>query len=848
MTKTEQQLKQKTGKQLVTQDQIDLWEAMADPDNPIDSWDASTNTPNATSVLLAANDTLYVEKGGASTVTGKSETFAEGDRLKRMKSGALKRIPYNYTAIQALLGQGLTSLSTKTDLINLLLSGPVTENLTASLNYLRYTSDSASSGNVPTIVQSQINPARLSIKGYTDSTAYQFVTYFDSGLSAAKKVVSVTLDASVLAMASVSPNQPAIGIAFGTLAAPVGYLYRGNGIIQKSTKYATVNQVDLGPDYAYSINDSVKVELSLTQAGSYQIRVQKNGGAWSQSVAVSEAITGNFLLVNRGSMDYQCSLSRLLTSQAKAEMYTESYTSKSIADNLSPFTLRLNATETAQAYDRDYLNLMYPLSNAVNLIQITPSSTYSYSVNSAGNGSYQLFESWWFAKTPKPINSAGYFVFKNKTANGTLNGNARFIVIHKRGSTNTVVLDKTVENADLLKYNTEGFSGNVADYELKLKFNQTVNLAEGDMIYTWLYIAGAMTHFTSSNNALLATGEWNDGTYCYRRAVTATNPVVPSAIPATPAGLVTYNPIHFYFEGNQLELSRLKKVEDRLDALERTKITGSTDITFQITVGGKVCDARLITANNYTYKGKPGRLMIIAHGNGQNKNNIPSSVAMDHFKANGISIAIINTQDQSVAPYTTNATGWGNEIVQQRLIALYEYVMANYNFEKSVILAGQSMGGLAMGNLAYTMPFPILFCLSIGGVPSLKAMFLNGGENRKAGIRAAFGMATDGSQDHLLDTFIQGYDWFSKGMLEVGGTKFKTFGPRLYIFAGMNDVTFTNDFGGTAKYMELKNAINQAGGFCHYEEFSDLYHADATLYEKAIAAGVFTKELGIPKP
>jgi hypothetical protein len=106
-------------------------------------------------------------------------------------------------------------------------------------------------------------------------------------------------------------------------------------------------------------------------------------------------------------------------------------------------------------------------------------------------------------------------------------------------------------------------------------------------------------------------------------------------------------------------------------------------------------------------------------------------------------------------------------------------------------------------------------------------------------------MAADGSQDAQLTNFTQGYDWFSKGTVDVAGTKWKDLGPHLYIFAGM-DATFTSEFGGTDKYTELKDAINRTGGYCFYQEKSGVGHDDNSLFDDAITAGVFLKEMGIP--
>ena len=274
----------------------------------------------------------------------------------------------------------------------------------------------------------------------------------------------------------------------------------------------------------------------------------------------------------------------------------------------------------------------------------------------------------------------------------------------------------------------------------------------------------------------------------------------------------------------------------------KIKQVGAADTTFQI--GG--INARVVTSTGYDSEGTPDTLMIVCHGNGQMYSNAdPSSTAKSFFAANKISWAVIQIQDQSSAPYNTNAVGWGNEITIQRVIALYHYLQEKYNFYKDVILSGQSMGGLTVGHLAHTMPFPIRFCLGIGPVPGLKYIFDNGGSTRKQAIRAAYGMAADGSDDANLQQFIQGYDWYSKGAFEISGTRYKLFPPHLYAAWGNGDSTFTTDFGGTAFCSGLINSINAAGGKATYGEVSSVTHADPSVYDKHISDGVFLKEMGI---
>jgi pimeloyl-ACP methyl ester carboxylesterase len=283
-------------------------------------------------------------------------------------------------------------------------------------------------------------------------------------------------------------------------------------------------------------------------------------------------------------------------------------------------------------------------------------------------------------------------------------------------------------------------------------------------------------------------------------------------------------------------LTRLDEVNHLAD------VTGA--IESAVTINGVA--ATVNTSTGYTKSGTPDTLMIICHGNGQNQTTVrPGATFRNWIKANKISYATIQMQDQVSTPFTSNASGWGNEVCLRRVVDLYHYCMRHYNFHPEIILCGRSMGGLTMGHLAYTKPFPIKFLLGIGPVPSLNFIFNAGNASRKPPIRNAFGMAADGSQDAQLTNFTQGYDWFSKGTVDVAGTKWKDLGPHLYIFAGM-DATFTSEFGGTDKYTELKDAINRTGGYCFYQEKSGVGHDDNSLFDDAITAGVFLKEMGIP--
>lgn len=255
-------------------------------------------------------------------------------------------------------------------------------------------------------------------------------------------------------------------------------------------------------------------------------------------------------------------------------------------------------------------------------------------------------------------------------------------------------------------------------------------------------------------------------------------------------------------------------------------------------------NSRIVTPTAYSSTGEKSKLMMHLHGNGQDYTAAGSTNYKNYCKDNNIAVITTQGQDETVAPFTTNASGWGNTVQIERYLKLYDYIQSNFNVTNTVILSCASMGGLVAGHFAYTKPFPISLCLFGGPVPDLSYMFLNGGATREAAIRNSYGMASNGSEDAQLETFIQGYDWFDMGRIDVSGTFYKTGFPRIYLYVGNNDGTFTNDFGGTAKFNEITDAIENAGGFLEYKEVVDT-HAGDLVFDLFISDGVIAIELGI---
>jgi len=248
-------------------------------------------------------------------------------------------------------------------------------------------------------------------------------------------------------------------------------------------------------------------------------------------------------------------------------------------------------------------------------------------------------------------------------------------------------------------------------------------------------------------------------------------------------------------------------------------------------VGG--INARVVTSDGYGF----GRdtLIVLCHGNTKNYTYAPNNAFKEWARANRVSYACISLQEGGT-------TGWGNDVSRNRVVALYQYLMERYKFHPSVVLAGDSMGGLVMGQLAYYKPFPIRLCLGIGPVPSLNYIFANAPARRGA-IRSAFGMAADGTDDSRAAEFFSGYDWFNMGISE--GVPNRKFGfPRMHLYAGSGDSTYSVDFGGDLNYPILRDSLRAAGGFCNLTIVPGVSHDNDVLWNNVLEDGIFQKEIG----
>lgn len=267
--------------------------------------------------------------------------------------------------------------------------------------------------------------------------------------------------------------------------------------------------------------------------------------------------------------------------------------------------------------------------------------------------------------------------------------------------------------------------------------------------------------------------------------------------------------------------------------------TGATDVTF--TVGG--IPARIRLPNNYNFEGGKSHLMITGHGNNGSISYGYNANFLTYAQENNIVLAIINIQDETTAPFTTMASGYGNPITVNRLIDLYEWCQRYLNVDASVVLQGQSMGGLTVGVMAAMKHIPVRFLLQIGSTPDLLYRFQNAsGSNVLDMIRNAYGMDMGGADDANAEDFFKGNDWHKLNTLTIDSSFVKTAYPPTYIYVGNGDTVF-DQFGGTAKFEEVRDMILAGGQRCTYTEVNGVVHGAASLWDNVLADGIFDKEL-----
>ena len=256
--------------------------------------------------------------------------------------------------------------------------------------------------------------------------------------------------------------------------------------------------------------------------------------------------------------------------------------------------------------------------------------------------------------------------------------------------------------------------------------------------------------------------------------------------------------------------------------------------------------ARILTSNTLTSESKGDEfLMIYCAGNGEDITRIGSipTEAKAYFRSHHISIATLTYQAALYGAETAN-TGWGNDVCYNAICDLYAYLMAKYPFRKDVIIAGGSMGGLTMGQIAYKRPFPIRFCLGVGAATGLAICWANAGSVIKPAMREAYGLASDGSEDAQFATVSQGYDWRTMGWVGTGNSSQKLGYPNVYFYYGNDDV-IAGLFGGVTNYETLRDALLNAGVYSIVKSIGNTGHASVNIFLEAVSDGVFNRELNV---
>ncbi|SDM41485.1 SGNH/GDSL hydrolase family protein [Siphonobacter aquaeclarae] len=205
--------------------------------------------------------------------------------------------------------------------------------------------------------------------------------------------------------------------------------------------------------------------------------------------------------------------------------------------------------------------------------QIVPVPDYAYSTYTTLN-TFKEQLSWYFVKASKRLEKVGVFIFK-RSSQGTITADARLQVLHRRGTTTTVLLDTVIPAADMARYNQADAIVNYRDYEYVAKLAVPIDVVGGDELFVSLSCDTYLNPVHSSTNKLSTTGEWNDGTNVYR----LWNYNLPSTRTTIPTKTVdqTYHAIHFYNE--KAQIIRLETLESGLTSAN----AGITSLTQTVT-------------------------------------------------------------------------------------------------------------------------------------------------------------------------------------------------------------------------------------------------------------------------
>lgn len=242
-------------------------------------------------------------------------------------------------------------------------------------------------------------------------------------------------------------------------------------------------------------------------------------------------------------------------------------------------------------------------------------------------------------------------------------------------------------------------------------------------------------------------------------------------------------------------------------------------------------DCMIMPSIDYTATGKPSKLLMICHGSGYTVNaandaygsNHPYTIRMlKYFNNNGFFLFDVNGYDMSQYGGEMWGCNRGVEIYRKAL----QYVMDNYNVEKTFSIYAFSMGGLSAYNLLGNH-LPNIKCAVLSApVSSLYEQAWVGNVASKVVLRLAYEMPENSDYDA---TKTIGCDPFkSMFTIDSNETYLKTI-PPIKIFHGDQDtVLYTYS-------QRLCNAMKNANCYAEYELVEGADHGicwgqDTTIY------------------
>ena len=189
---------------------------------------------------------------------------------------------------------------------------------------------------------------------------------------------------------------------------------------------------------------------------------------------------------------------------------------------------------------------------------------------------------------------------------------------------------------------------------------------------------------------------------------------------------------------------------------------------YYFTIDGQ--PARLVLPDTYTANGDSCKLVIYMHGQGGTYLQLPYTVGWyDSLRNNNYAIATM-----------TAGNLWGNSTHQARYVALYNYVIQNFNVIDSCYLISQSMGSLCMLNIIAAGTIPVRSGALTSGVVSLDSVYKH--TILKPGIQTAYNFSTD----EEMQAATEGFDPLRR-LVVVGADTTYSGTPPLYLLHGSID-------------------------------------------------------------